>query len=231
MIIFFSSAIIHSINWFHYLPEGIAAYLSFEHGSVFTLSPYMGFMFLGLSYGTILKKVSPEKRTSFVFFTGAPVGLIFIIIGLYFYNYYLNHFPYHIEMKANPGIIFNQIGTVFIVLSFAAMVYALTSKLSFYYAFFGKKALFIYIAHLLILYGTPWFDSIGKIYAKKMSLELTLIIAFSVEILSLGAAYFYEYSMNKFPLTKKLYRYAFYCFLAYFFVFGSLVSYLMNKVF
>ena len=111
------------------------------------------------------------------------------------------------------------------------MVFSLTKKLSFYYAFFGKKALFIYIAHLLILFGTPWVDSIGKIYAKKMSLENTLIIAFVIELLSLGAAYFYEYSISRYPQVKKLYIYGFYAFLAYFFVIGSIITYIMNHVF
>jgi uncharacterized membrane protein len=221
--IIFSSAFVHNIRWFQILPESLASYISFDHGSGFTVFPYMGFMFSGVTYGTLLKQIAPDKRIKFILYSGIPIGLIFIFLGFQFYPIYTRHFFFDVVMKANPGIIFNQIGTVFIVLSFAALVFTLTKKLAFYYSFFGKKALFIYITHLFLIYGTPWSQGIGKIYNKSLPLGITFIIVICVEVASFAIAYLYEYSQNKFPYSKKIYRYILIGVILYFLVIGRLV--------
>ena len=222
-IIVFSSAFIHHIDWFGILPESLAAYLSFEHGSGFTIFPYMGFMFFGVTYGTLLKQIAPDKRTKFMLYSGIPFGMIFIITGFQFYKIYTKHFFFDVVMKANPGIIFNQVGTVFIVLSLAALIYLLTKKLAFYYSFFGKKVLFIYIIHLLLIFGTPWSQGLGKSYFKSLPISITLIIVVCVEISSFVIAWLYEYSQQKFPVTKKVYKYIFIGVVLYFLFIGRLL--------
>ncbi|MFA6571209.1 MAG: heparan-alpha-glucosaminide N-acetyltransferase domain-containing protein [Bacteroidota bacterium] len=228
MLIFFSSSFIHHIDWFAILPEGLAAYLSFNHGSMFTLAPYSGFMFLGVTLGTILKQIDPENRPKFLLFAGIPVGIAFILIGFQLYNIWFYHFPFVVEMKTNPGIIFNQVGTVFLVLSFAVLIFLLTKKISFYYAFFGKKALFIYIVHLLLIFGTPWNPGLGKLYHKSLSIAVTALLALIVEAVSFMTAYLYEIIINKFPVTKLIYRWLIIAVIAYFLVIGRLVIFIIN---
>jgi uncharacterized membrane protein len=219
----FSSPYISHIGWFKYLPEGMAAYLSSEHGSLFPIFPYTCFMLYGVVLGVILKQVGAEKRTKFLIITGLPVGGVILLAG-YLLSPYYDHFSFAVIDKVNPSIILNQIGSVCIVMCFASIIYLITKKLSFYYAFFGKKALFIYIVHLILLFGTGWFPSIARLYPKSLSVDLSILISLLIIVITLGTAYFYEYSMERYRNARKYYRFAFYFILAYFVVIGTFVQ-------
>ncbi len=201
---------VNLVNWFNYLPESIASYFSMEHGSVFTIFPFTGFLFYGVAFGTILKNIESAKRLAFLKKWGLIIGIAFLVIGIPL-NYYINTFNFHFVdvLKANSGMMLIRAGCVFVSISAISYLYSATSGLKSYYSLFGKRALFIYISHLIFLYGLPWFNSIGQAYHQKLPLYLTVPIALLIQVLSLGAAYYYEKSLKTFPTAKMFYRYAF----------------------
>ncbi|OGU39593.1 MAG: hypothetical protein A2X61_11160 [Ignavibacteria bacterium GWB2_35_12] len=231
VIITISSPFIHSINWFNYLPEFFAAYLSTEHGSMFPVFPYTGFMLYGVAFGIILKIMDPEKRTKFLIWAGVPIGLVFLIPSFFLTDFFKYEMAFKVLDKVNPGIILNQIGVVFIVLAFAGVTYTYTKKISFYYAFFGKNALFIYVAHLIFLFGSGWFPSIARLYPKQIHILPSILISIIIVLLTLGTAYFYEFTINKFPNARKYYKYAFYIILVYFLIIGTLAQLIYQELF
>ncbi len=230
IIITIASPFIHNINWFYYLPDFFAAYLSTEQGSLFPVFPYTGFMLYGVTFGTLLKQMDPEKRTKFLIWAGIPIGIVFLIPSFFLTDFFKYEMSFKVLDKVNPGIVLNQIGVVFIVLAFAGVIYTYTKKVSFYYAFFGKKALFIYVAHLIFLFGTGWFPSIARLYPKSISIIPSIIISVIIVLLTLGTAYFYEFTVNKFPNAKKYYKYAFYIILAYFLIGGTLAQLIYQEL-
>ncbi|MBI5324621.1 MAG: DUF1624 domain-containing protein [Ignavibacteriae bacterium] len=231
VIITISSPFIHSINWFNYMPEFFASYLSTEHGSMFPVFPYTGFMLYGVTFGTLLKQMNPEKRTKFLIWAGVPIGAGFLVPSFLITDFFKYDMPFKVLDKVNPGIILNQIGVVFVVLAFAAIIFTFTKKISFYYAFFGKKALFIYVAHLIFLFGTGWFPSVARIYPKSISIVPSIIISVIIVLLTLGTAYFYEFTLNKFQNARKFYKYAFYFILSYFLIIGTLAQLIFQELF
>ncbi|MDP2364001.1 MAG: hypothetical protein Q8M94_09560, partial [Ignavibacteria bacterium] len=196
------------VNWFNYLPEVFASYLSMEHSTSFTIFPFTGFMFYGVAFGTILKKVEPVRRIDFLKKWGLIIGVVFLLVGIPL-NIYINTFHLHFvdALKANSGMMLIRIGCVFVSISAISYLYSATSGLKSYYSIFGKRALLIYIAHLIFLYGLPWFGSIGQAYHQKLPLYLTVQLAILVQLLSLVAAYYYEKSLKTFPTAKMFYRY------------------------
>jgi hypothetical protein len=72
---------------------------------------------------------------------------------------------------------------------------------------FGKRALMIYVLHLILLYGSPWWASVGNIYNKQMSLEWTLFFVVIIEFCTFGIVYLYEYLINKYEKFRKYYLY------------------------
>ena len=230
VMITIASPFIHSINWFNYVPEFFASYLSTEHGSLFPIFPYTGFMLYGVAFGTILKSMEPEKRTKFLIWSGIPIGLVFLIPSFFLTDIFKYEMSFKVLDKVNPGIILNQIGVVFIVLAFASVIYTYTKKISFYYAFFGKKALFIYVAHLIFLFGSGWFPSIARLYPKQIHILPSILISIIIVLLTLGTAYFYEFTINKFPKAGKYYKYAFYFILAYFLIIGTLAQLIYQEL-
>lgn len=230
MLIFIFSAPINNLNWFDVLPEPFAAYFSSEHGSFFPIFPYTGFMFCGVAVGMLLKHIAPEKRTKYIFIGGMPLGLVLIVLSQFLQGVYPNYFGIPVVEKNDPSVILNQIGTVFIVISLAACLYYCTKKLSFYYAFYGKKALFIYIAHLLIIYGAPIVPSISNSYGKSLPVCLSIVIAVLVIIGSLTAAYLYEYFKTKYQKAEKVYKYLLYGLAFYYVVIASIISLIVNNL-
>jgi uncharacterized membrane protein len=200
------SPIVHSINAFDYLPEMIGAYFSFEHGSFFPIFPYSAFMFFGLYIGVKLKAVEPDKRTKYLIRWFLPMGLLMIGVG-FLLRMELKDLGWGIPIKVNPGAIMYQVGFVLTGIAVCAFLYTKTKKLTFYYAMFGKRALMIYVLHLILLYGSPWWASVGNIYNKQMSLEWTLFFVVIIEFCTFGIVYLYEYLINKYEKFRKYYLY------------------------
>ena len=208
--------LMHMVNWFNYFPEIIAPYISQLKGSIFTIFPFTGFMFLGAAFGAYLKEIPSEKRNMTIIKTGLIVGVVFIIIGipLYFYIKSMNlHFiePY----KSNTGMAFIRSGCVFLILSLITLLYLRTKKYSKYFSLFGKRALFIYIVHLVILYGSPWTRSIGQIFHQSMPLYLSSLVTLIIMAISVGMAYFYDYTVKRNPNMKLFYKYSILTLMAY----------------
>jgi len=200
------SPIVHSINAFNYLPEIVGAYFSFEHGSFFPIFPYSAFMFFGLYIGVKLKAVDPDKRTKYLYQWFLPMGLVMIGVG-FLLRMELKDLGWGIPIKVNPGAIMYQVGFVLTGIAICAFLYTKTKKLTFYYAMFGKRALMIYVLHLILLYGSPWWASVGNIFNKQMSIEWTLFFVVVIEIFTFGIVYLYEYLLNKYEKFRKYYIY------------------------
>ncbi len=215
------SPFVHQVNWFNYLPEFIASYLSFEHGSFFPIFPYTAFMFYGVFLGTILKKIDAEKRTKFIIIWVTLAGIILIAAGSGFREL-LWEFAIYIPTKVNPAAIIFQIGCVLAGVGFWAFIYSKTKKLSFYYAMFGKRALMVYVFHLIVLYGTSWFPSIGNIYYRQLSIGWTLFFAVLIELITFSLVYLYEFLINKYPKFEKYHKQVVVGVLLYFLLIGNI---------
>jgi uncharacterized membrane protein len=204
IIISILSPFVHKVNWFNYLPEFFASYLSFEHGSFFPVFPYTAFLFYGLYLGTVLKRQPAENRTKFIIKWLAPAGVVLIGTG-YAVKWFLLDIDLTMHPKTNLGAIIYQIGFVLVGMAFWAFIYTKTKRFSFYYAMFGKRALMVYILHLIVLYGTPWFASIGNIFYRQLSVEWAVFAAIIIEIVTFGMVYLYEYLLNKYEKFRKYY--------------------------
>ncbi|MFC2132114.1 heparan-alpha-glucosaminide N-acetyltransferase domain-containing protein [Bacteroidota bacterium] len=210
------SPFVHYVHWFDYLPEFFASYLSFEHRSFFPIFPYTAFLFYGIYIGTILKRKKPGERTKFIIKWFLPAGIILVLAGFGLRGI-LSELSWSMLYKTNPGVILYQIGFVLTGMAFWAFIYTKTRQLTFFYAMFGKRALMIYVLHLIVLYGTPWFASIGNFYYKQLSVEWAVFFAIVIEIITFGIVFWYEYLLNKYEKFRKYYLY----------VLGAIVAYLV----
>ncbi len=200
----FINPYIHNVDWFGILPEYFASYLNSKRGSIFPIFPFTAFLFYGAAFGSILKSIKPENRTTLVILWGIILGISF-----FFLNYLIRYFHIAEEYITGPlgsiTLTLDRLSFVFLIISATSFIYLLTPKLANIYSMFSKYALFIYIVHLMILYGTPFFDSIGRKNPNSLNLEQTLIAVFIVEFVSIGFAFFYEFSIRKYPQLKRVY--------------------------
>ena len=224
MLITLLSPFNSNFNWFDYLPEWVGAYLSFSHGSIFPVLPYSAFMLYGVAIGAVIKSRTPSQRDDYIGNWSAPFGIAVILIGLLFFELF-REYPILPELilKVNPGMIFVQIGVVLLVIALAALIYSQTEKLAPYYAVFGKKALFIYVSHLILLYGIPWIPGPAKTYFRHLSIWQSSVVALAVIIICLAIAWIYDRSVSKHPVLRKVYIYGIIAFILIFITLGNVL--------
>lgn len=209
LLIFFLTPLVRAIDMYNYLPDFIAAYFSKKHGSIFTIFPFTGFLFIGAAFGTLIKFRQPELRLNFILKFSLIAGIIISALS-YPVSYYLNSSQYsliHVN-ETNSGLQILRLGLVFIFLFFTVLLYRKTTRFSGWYSLFGKRALFVYVIHLLMIYGTPWNISFGQIFQNSVPIYLSLPIAWVVILLSAILVWFYDYTTRKSNDNLLLYRYA-----------------------
>ncbi len=194
---------------FNYLPEFLASYFSQKHGSIFPIFPFTSFILWGAALGAWIQSKPAEDRYSFIKRIGLIAGIAFIAAGvpLYYYVESLNlHFiePY----KGNPGMSVIRIGAVLVLLSLLMRLFLRTKQFSRFYSFFGKRALLIYIIHLMILYGTPWNLSIGQYYHQSLPILTSFLVSFGIIVATVAISWCYDYSVNKYKSASKFYKYS-----------------------
>ena len=206
-LIAFSTPFVRTVDWFSVLPEFFAAYISKDNGSLFPVFPFSAYVFLGAAFGTVLRKVDPAERTNFIMKWGIPAGAVFVIVGYIVEHFQVDLSSTHYDVMGSEfHLFFKRAGFVLIGLTLVSFLYIKTQSLSKYYSIFGRRALFIYVGHLIILYGSAIFPSINSVYAKSLDLIPVLICVVIIELLTLSAAYFYEYTIRNYESSKKIYR-------------------------
>ncbi|HYF02627.1 MAG TPA: heparan-alpha-glucosaminide N-acetyltransferase domain-containing protein [Patescibacteria group bacterium] len=207
---------VHSVNWFNHLPEVLAAYLSYHHGSLFPIFPFGAYLFFGVALGAFLKRFQASAQLRVLKKRMVPIGISFLTVGFLLTGLLqVIPFPEHNFHGSSPAFVLIRIGIVAVFLSVVAVFYERTRRFEKFYEFYGKKALHIYIGHLVILYGTPWFPSISKLYPKQLVLADGLWIAVAVIGATLGSVYMldrFQKTVNKGALIL---RYSSFALLAY----------------
>ncbi|HOQ49624.1 MAG TPA: heparan-alpha-glucosaminide N-acetyltransferase domain-containing protein, partial [Candidatus Kapabacteria bacterium] len=217
-IIVFASPFVHKVHWFDYLPEFFAAYLSSEHGSLFPVFPFSAYLLFGASFGVWLQNIEREKRNDFLMKTCWKIGLPTIIIGYPMMMLFSKvSVPFIDVMRVNPGFFFIRIGLVLTIISLMTYLYNLTKPLGKYYSMFGKRAIYIYVIHLMLIYGSPISAGLAKYFRSQLSLEYSILAALFVIGATLAIVYLYEQVINQHKYPKLVFRYAVAAYLFYVF--------------
>ena len=199
--IFGLTPFMHAVNWSEFMPEPILSFLSYQHGSLFPIFPFAGFLFAGVSFGAYLKTMTAEERDEFLLRKSAVYGLIILAVaGVGALILRQLPLPTHDFMMSNPAFMFVRIGLIFIIFSLMARLHRRISAYREIYSFFSKHSFHVYIVHLLILFGTPWFSSFGRIYAKSQSIGMSFLAALCVIAVTLTTIYLSDY------IQKNVYR-------------------------
>ncbi len=179
-----ATPLVHRITWYDHLPSLLAAYVSYEGGSLFPMFPFTAYMLLGAWLGCNLSLRSSDRirwLRQVCFFGGGALVLVGAVVGLWLPIGEVDLYRYTpIGVGIRQGVALLFIATVSLVLP---LLRSLESLL----VLFGKQALAVYVLHLLLLFGTPWFDSIGRTHFKMLSLGEGLVAAAAIVSATLGS--------------------------------------------
>jgi uncharacterized membrane protein len=205
-----------TINWFQFMPEWLGAYFSFKHGSLFTLLPFAAYMFVGVGVGTLLSEIPArerERRFPLYAFAFGALCLAFGLAGTYLpFTFY----PQHDYYLTSPHFALIRIGCVLVFMGVLTYLYQFTRNFEEYYSRLGKKSLYIYTAHLVLLFGTPWFRGLAHgANQRSMTLAEGVLVAFAVVGFTLVSAYILDYYQRHSQPIRKGIRFSFAALLVY----------------
>jgi len=184
LVILFISPFVHAISWVTSPMVILISYISFQFGSIFPIFPYLQYIFLGAIFGILLANnnsflKNPKNIIAILLFAA-----VFIVASFFVGTSYTASFL--------------RIGVVFSLLVLFEVVLRNKKKLPMVIQSLGKNSLWIYIIHLIIVYGSPTSIGLHQIVGKTLSTEITILVTLSMlifmTIISLG--------IDKFRVTK-----------------------------
>ena len=156
LLILAAAPLVTALPWFAWLPEGMAAYLSYAHGSLFPLFPGSAFLFLGVALGTVLVE-APEDQRLRRFRIAALGGALLALAGSLAAarlpaGLLLPHEAYQTGWEST----LHRLGLTLLVVGALAALAEVRPRVAMALAPLGRKSLAVYVVHLALIYGTPW---------------------------------------------------------------------------
>lgn len=201
-IIFAAHPIVANIDWKAFLPIPIAGYFYQGTGSLFPLTPWAGFVVCGAVAGTYLAD-NPAA------FRNIRFSYALFLLGLSFAA--LSFIGDRIEMfictesalgARSPNLSIFRLGMVLLLNSIISFVAIKIENMPPLIIQVGRNSLFVYIVHLVILYGSPWSAGLNGSLARKLNLPTT-ILATAVMLSSMVAMVYSIYVIKGYFRRRK----------------------------
>ncbi len=211
------SPAIHAFNAHSILPEPIAAFFSYKHGSLFPIFPFSSFMFFGIAIGAFLKRFpSNSERSECLKKRGIAAAILtFCLAGIVYIIYSIIPIPIYNFQGVHPAFMLLRVGIVLFIFTITAFITDKTVAMNKHFTTFSAKSLHIYTIHLVLLYGTPWYNSIARWYPKQLTLDQGLSLVPAIIGLTLMIVYVSNYIQKNIHKGDVILRYSFGTVLAY----------------
>ena len=199
LLIILAAPVVTSLDWFAWLPEPVAAYLSFQHGSTFPLFPTSGYMFVGVGVGAVLREVPADRRERA--FRRACLGAAAAGLGLGLLSSQLSPgwLPAHDPTRVGYVYSFCRLGMAFLVFGLLAWAVERLPRLAASLAPLGQASLMAYVGHLLLLYGPPWHGGLDTFWPRTLDLGPAVLLVILVEGLTFGGILAWQWTRREWP--------------------------------
>jgi len=173
------------------MPVWLAPYTSALHGSLFPFFPFGAYLFFGVVVGAYLHGVPAEHRDQRLKKLGLRFGAVIAGCALLLHHVMLaNGVAANIlESPESVLLVVRRLGIVLMIFSGSVFVLQHTYRLRNWYVLFGTRSLYIYVIHLLLLFGSPWWDGIGRTQFKQFGLAGGVVMMVSIMISTLIIAW------------------------------------------
>lgn len=155
-LIILVSPLTWSARFSDYLPVAIASYLSPENGSWFPLFPWAAYLVFGAVAGAVVANYGKPDDLALMLKGGAlSLGILFVAWAAMYLPFEM--YPAHDFWKSNPTMFLVRLGAVGVV---ASCIFVVGYGLKWSQSpprtalIIGRESLFIYILHLLFVYGS-----------------------------------------------------------------------------
>jgi uncharacterized membrane protein len=152
--IIFVSPVVWSLRFADKAPIWMAAYLNAENGSWFPLFPWSAYILCGVLFGYRFLQARSYREEVAMVLKYAAVGSGSAVLALLALRLPFDFYPVHDYWKSDPSIILVRLSVVSIVASGIFLLERYIQAPSRIPSIMGRESLFVYIVHLLIVYGS-----------------------------------------------------------------------------
>ena len=135
-------------------PLGLASYLNGENKSWFPLFPWSAYLLLGTAYAYRCNRAEERGEAGEFMDRSAHAGFLIVVLSLLASWMPVHFLPAHDYWKVNPVLNFLRGGVLLVVTSLVFRVEHLFRVPPSLPAVIGRESLTIYVAHLMIIYGS-----------------------------------------------------------------------------
>jgi uncharacterized membrane protein len=167
--------VIYTVDWAAHTPLWFAAWMTTATGSWFPVFPFSGFMFLGAAAAALYMRWQSEGRTArlplYYGIAGAVLILVFFVPR--------EILEWSIAFKGGSSSIwlsFSRLGWVLMLWAMTGALLQRTQRIPEVIPIAGQHTLFIYVSHIVALYGSAWMPGLRQTFGKTLELEPVLLI-------------------------------------------------------
>lgn len=204
-LVCFLTPLVWDVEFFKLLPIPLAQLFNGNDGSPFPLFPYIGFLYAGVivSWEFVLAlEAGREKR--FMYWL-AVFGAVSVIIGVISDVVPVSIYPTYNYWFTSPAYFFVRIGSL--MMMFSAIWYIAPKLQNQWKALtiLGIESLFVYVVHLIVLYGSVINPSTNLLvyFGTSLTLFESILVFLFLLVLMIAAALLWNYLKTKLP---NLYR-------------------------
>ena len=150
----FLTPLVWDIDFLHYTSPAFAQLFNTMHGSPFPLFPSIGFLFSGVIVSWEYLVAAEQKRERDFMLRLAITGGLFILAGIIFDALPVTIYPTYNFWYTSPNYFFIRAGSLMMLSAGFWYVATHIGHPRTYLTVFGKESLFVYVLHLVILYGS-----------------------------------------------------------------------------
>jgi hypothetical protein len=136
------------------LPLPVAQLMNSNHGSPFPLFPYVGFLYAGVIVSWEFLAAVRHGRQKLFMLRLAVFGASLVAAGLIFDALPIQLYPHYNFWYTSPNYFLIRVGTLMMA---AAGCWYISTRISHpktWFTVLGRESLFVYVLHLILLYGT-----------------------------------------------------------------------------
>lgn len=195
--IIFLSPIMWNINFVDPFPLWVVSYINASNFSWFPIFPWSAYILCGVIFSSLFINAKEHHHAVRLMEKTVVAGLVMFLGSFILLNLPTQLYPYHDIWKVNPLIIFARLGFVAVVTSgifFAEHSFKIKPAIP---QLMGRESLFIYILHLIILYGSVMNHGLQQIIRQTLSvLEASVVFVLIFVVISLFVFAWNYYKKN-----------------------------------
>jgi hypothetical protein len=161
------------------LPLWLNSYVNDATGSLFPIFPYSAYLFAGLAVGARLHALPKERRDAAMKQYAWKIGGILVVLSSIATLLLASIGVSHEELEGTMSItvFLRRTGVVLMFFSLAVIILERTWSMRETWAMFGMKSLYIYVIHLVLLFGTALWSGPGRTQYRQMPLADGILYA------------------------------------------------------